>query len=151
MLERLNLTSAGNLRRNEAQVKSSSGGGHLSLFPLRLVDLRSLAFNLTIIFSTHHLWCATRFHFRPFFKKLFIHLLQNMTRRDETFFSIVMLMTHRYAKTLTLAGTVHSLTSLLRTHVYRLKFVFCLPRPFAGPVLCFCYAMVLKSLKNPVL
>lgn len=48
MHERLNLKSAGNLRRNKAQAKSSSGGGHLSVFPLRLVYLRSFAFNLTI-------------------------------------------------------------------------------------------------------
>lgn len=90
MHEHLNLKSAGNLRRNKAQAKRSSRGGHLPVFPLRLVYLRYFAFNLTTCkdsSSLAHIICGVLQGsiLGPFLKR-FIHLLQNINRRDKTFF-----------------------------------------------------------------
>lgn len=144
MHERLNLKSAGNLRRNKAQAKSSSGGGHLSVFPLRLVYLRSFAFNLTICTgssSLAHIICGVLQGsiLGPFFFKNDLFICFRIWLEEMRLFFPSLCWWHtdipRPSQWLRQSIPLHLFFEPTFIH---LNLSFCLPRPFAGPVLCIC-------------
>lgn len=142
MHEHLNLKSAGNLRRNKAQAKRSSREGHLPVFSSRLVYLRYFAFNLTTCkdsSSLTHIICGVlQGSILGPFLKWFIHLLQNINRRDKTFFPSLCWWHTDIPRASHYLGQSIPIHLFLEPTIIDLNLSFCLRRPFAGHVPCFC-------------